>query len=448
MGHTSFRKKFDTLKCITALFLLAVVFSMSFLSPVTSVFAAEDQNFSDLIESEDNEKKVSYILYETNCNQIITKQNSDASVNASLIARMMTCYIALENFSLTDSIVATESSKSYSGGYSITKNRAYSVDTLVKAALIGNADNATRLLAEQLCNKKSLTKEQYITAMNDKAASLNMKNTVFATSDGSYNEFQITTVYDTALFLATAVKNTRFLNIYCAPAVLVWDNIIISNPHDLVIEENNSASVSGGTVAVFDNNELNNEYTSTFYQKANAKQKDKDYSLIFVSSGVHLDTSMELTKLALNDINNNYNLSLLVKAGDKINTIKTEVGEISLAAGKTTYCVTPVDREDFIKHTNYIYESGYNPDEIKDQIKSGTVVGQVQYQLDDGTTIQIPLVTIGTQEIRQSRVDTIYEILSNNGKYRNLFILIAILFIFEIIIIVYVIYWKVTTRNK
>ena len=448
MRNNVLEKKTDIIKRFSAMFLLTVMMFMSIFGTNIEIFAAQDQNISDLIESEDNEQKVSYILYETNCNQIITKQNIDIPVNASLLARMMTCYIALENFSLTDALIASESSKSFSGGYNITKGKAYSVDTLVKAALIGNADNATRLLAEQICTKKGITKDEYITAMNDKASSLNMKNTVFATSDGAFNEFQITTVYDTALFLATATKNTRFLNIYCAPAVLVWDNIIISNPHDLVIEENNNTSITGGTVAVFGNNEQNNEYTSTFYQKANSKTKEKDYNLIFVTSGAQLDTSLELTKLAINDINNNYRLSMLVKAGEKINSVTTKVGEITLAAGKTAYCVTPADQENFIKHTSYIFENGYNPDEITEQLKAGTVVGSVQYQLNDGTTIQIPLVTISTQEIEKSRVDTIYEILSNNGKYRDLFILMAVLLIVEIIIIVYVIYWKIATRNK
>jgi len=427
--------------------IFAVITFMSVFGTYAPVLAAESPDGPTLVESDEDKQKVSYILYENNCNQTITKQNSDTAVNASLLARMMTCLIALENFSLTDSIIADESSKSFTGGYSITKNKAYSVDTLVKAALIGNADNAARLLANQICVKKNLTKEEYITAMNDKAASLNMKNTVFATVDGAYNEFQLTTVYDTALFISSAIKNSRFQNIYCAPAVLVWDNIIISNPHDLVIEENNNISTSGGTIAPFDNNDLNNDYTSTFYLQSNSKEKSTDYNLIFVSSGTLRETAFELTELALNDINNNYKLTLLVEAGEKINTVKTDIGEMTLAAGKTTYCVAPVDMDNFIKHTNYIYESGYNPDEITEQLNPGTVVGQVQYQLNDGTTIQVPLVTVSTQQISQSRVDTIYDILSNNGKYRNLFILMAILILAEIIVVIYTVYWKVVTRK-
>lgn len=434
-------------KLIVCILLIATVF-MSTFGTLTYVSAEENQDGPTLVESEEEEIKVSYLLYETNCNQIITKQNADLSVNASLLARMMTCFIALENFSLTDSIIANESSKSYTGGYSIVKDKAYTVDTLVKAALIGNADNAARLLASQLCAKKNLTEEDFIKAMNDRAASYSMKNTVFANVDGSYNEFQLTTVYDTALFVATAVKNSRFKNIYCAPAVLVWDNIIISNPHDLVVEENNSTSTTGGTIAVFDNNDLNNEYSSTFYLKTNTENKEEDYSLIFVTSGAHQDTSIELTELALNDIKNNYKMTLLVTAGDKINTMSTEIGEITLAAGKTTYCVAPVDQENFIKHTSYVYEDGYNPTEIKDQVKPGTVVGQVQYQLNDGTTIQVPLVTVSTQEISQSGVDTIYDILSNNGKYKELFIVIAVLVLIEVIIIIYNIYWKIIMRKE
>lgn len=439
-------KKFIFIRAI-AIFMIAVTLFMSFSETVANVHAA-DTDYPSIIESDEDKTNVSYILYETSCNQIITKQNADVSVNASLLARMMTCYISLENFSLTDSVIASENSKSFTGGYSITKNKAYSVDTLIKAALIGNADNAARLLADQICTKKGLTKEEYITSMNDKASSLNMKNTVFATVDGAYNEFQITTVYDTALFIATAIKNSRFLNIYCAPAVLVWDNIIISNPHDLVIEENNNTSTSGGTIGAFDNNDLNNEYTSTFYQKANSKQKEKDYNLIFVSSGTLQDKAIELTKLALTDIKNNYKLSLLVKAGDKINTVKTDIGEITLAAGKTTYCVAPVDLDEYIKHTSFLYDETFDPTKIKEQLKPGTVVGQVQYQLNDGTTIHVPLVTVSTQEIRHSRVDTIYEILSNNGKYRELFILIAILVLIEIVIIIYTVYWKIVMRKK
>lgn len=436
-----------TKKRIFVMILLAVTVFNTVFGTFSSVCAENSQNSSSLIE-EENKKSVSYILYETNCNQTITKQNSELSVNASLLSRMMTCLISLENFSLTDSVIAEESSKSFTGGYSITKNKAYSVDTLIKAALIGNADNAARLLADQICIKKNITQNDYITLMNDKASSLNMKNTVFATADGSYNEFQLTTVYDTALFIASAVKNSRFKNIYCAPAVLVWDNIIISNPHDLVIEENKKTTTAGGTVAAFDNNDLNNEYSSTFYLQANSKTKENDYNLIFVSSGTLKENAFELTKLALNDINNNYKLALLVEAGAKINTVKTDFGEMTLAAGKTTYCVAPVDLDNYIKHTSYVYEKGFDPTEIKEQLPAGTIVGNVQYQLNDGTTIQVPLVTVSTQQIHQSRVDTIYDILSNNGKYRDMFILIAILVVAEIIAVVYFIYWKIVMRKK
>lgn len=427
--------------------MIAVTLFMSFFGIFPNVYAAES-DYPSIIESEENKTNVSYILYETSCNQIITKQNADNSVNASLLARMMTCLISLENFSLTDSIVATESTKSFTGGYSITKNKTYSVDTLIKAALIGNADNAARLLANQICVKKNISQKDYITLMNDKASSLNMKNTVFATADGSYNEFQLTTAYDTALFIASAVKNNRFKNIYCAPAVLVWDNIIISNPHELVIEENKKTTTAGGTVAAFDNNDLKNEYSSTFYLQANSKTKENDYNLIFVSSGTLKETAFELTELALNDINNNYKLTLLVEAGEKINTVKTEIGEITLAAGKTTYCVAPVDMENYIKHTSYSYENGLNPTEITEELPAGTIVGNVQYQLNDGTTILVPLVTVSTQQIHQSRVDTIYDILSNNGKYRDMFILLAILVVAEIIALVYFIYWKIVMRKK
>ena len=423
--------------------LVAVTVLTSTFMPYTACAETDTEEFSE-------ETEISYILIETDRNQQLAKQNTEATVDASLLARMMTCLIALENLSLTDTVTAEEASNSYTDGYQISAGKSYSVDTLVKAALTGNADNAARLLADEVCKKKNCSIDEFITLMNDTASLFKMSSTVFANADGASNEFQRTTVYDTALFIANAVKDTRFKSIYCAPAVLIWDNIIISNPNNTVITKSETGDTAGGTLATYSNDDLSNSYTSTFYLETNSTDPTLSCNLVLVISGAHREAVLEYENLILEDFENNYKKVAVVTSGDVIDTISTEKNELILISGTTAYAMVPSDQTSYVSNISYIYEENYDPESITPPIEAGTIIGYAQYLLNDGTSFQVPMVSKNTIISDTATVNTVYSFFST---YRELFVSLGVLAIIEVILILYNIYWfiqkkRYNKRNK
>ncbi len=432
----------------TICFILFIALMFTFSAPSYLLNAEKkvtDGNSAEetLTDEKFNDTAISYILIETERSQIMARQNIDTRVDASLLARMMTCYIALGSLSLTDMITAEESSSSFTGGYDISKGKSYSVDNLIKAALIGNADNAAKLLAAQVCKTRQYTSEQFITLMNSNAMQFKMNNTVFANSDGSYNEFQHTTVQDTALFIASAIKDSRFKNVYCSPAVLIWDQIIISNPNNMVAESE-ANTTAGGTLAAHGNNEKNTFLSSTYLGEVNNSNPERSHSVILVISGAKKETINTLGNLILDDFHNAYKKAAIVNKDDIVDKIPVGESELVLTVGKTYYCMVPVDQISYVQSVSYTYEENYKPESIAAPIKAGTVIGYAQYLLKDGTTFQVSLVAKNSLMSENARIDSF---IGFYNKYKGLIIGIAALLVIELIILIYNLYWYIIKKR-
>ena len=99
--------------------LLAACFVLSVFSFVPAK-AVENSSFS-------------YIIYESDTQQTLEKQNIDVAADCSLLARLMTCLLIYENpaVSVTDYVSPSEDSVSLSGRYSLFASNQYMVDHLL-----------------------------------------------------------------------------------------------------------------------------------------------------------------------------------------------------------------------------------------------------------------------------------------------------------------------------
>ena len=129
---------------------------------------------------------ISYIVYECDTKQTLLKQNADLPADCSLLARLMTCLLVLENqsISVTDYISPSEDSISASGRYTLLASNQYMVDHLIKSVILCNADNAARALASHV----NPNTEYFISIMNQKAKELGMNNTFFINPDGTADQ--------------------------------------------------------------------------------------------------------------------------------------------------------------------------------------------------------------------------------------------------------------------
>ena len=128
----------------------------------------------------------SYMVYECDTKQTLLKQNTELSADCTLLARLMTCLLVLENpsISVTDYITPSEDSVSLSGRNSLFAANQYLVDHLIKSVILCGADNAARLLAKQV----NPNTEYFVSLMNQKAGELGMANTYFTNPDGAADQ--------------------------------------------------------------------------------------------------------------------------------------------------------------------------------------------------------------------------------------------------------------------
>ena len=123
-------------------------------------------------QSADTANSLAYIVYEQDTKQIISQQNIQQQADASLLSRMMCALVVLESsingqtVSTSDYVTPVSYSVSSDGKYKLYASKQYTVDVLLKAAMLGNADNCARVLAYHINPRTDF----FVSLMNQTAA--------------------------------------------------------------------------------------------------------------------------------------------------------------------------------------------------------------------------------------------------------------------------------------
>ena len=202
------------------------------------------------VQGADSENTLSYIIYEQDSKQIVMQQNIDQQADASLLSRMMCALVVLESsingqiVSTSDLITPVSYSVSADGKYKLYASKQYSVDTLLKATMLANADNCARVLAYYINPRTDF----FVSLMNQTAARIGMTQTFFTSPDGSEKTLSRTTVNDTRLFYDYAMKNSQFKRILTNEVTTLWDGIPLINTCSIAfsLKEEFDAPLAGG----------------------------------------------------------------------------------------------------------------------------------------------------------------------------------------------------------
>ena len=148
------------------------------------------------------------ILFETTTQTVIAEKNSNEKRQIGHLAKLMTVLITEENIKngklkLTDKVTASANANSQNAPQIwLNAGEKITVDELLKAITIGNANDACVALAEKIGGNES----KFLSIMNKKAKQLGMKNTYFADVGGN-NENTVSTAYDLALLSRELLKH-------------------------------------------------------------------------------------------------------------------------------------------------------------------------------------------------------------------------------------------------
>lgn len=394
---------------------------------------------------------ISYTIYECDTKQTLLKQNAELPADCSLLARLMTCLLVLENpsVSVTDFISPSQDSVSASGRYKLNAAGNYMVDHLLKSVILCNADNAANLLASHVNPNTAY----FVSMMNQKAQDLGMGHTFFKNADGADDPFQQTTAYDMALFWAYAMSNAQFRKIASNESVHIWTGTAVVNECKLVAEREtfSGALTKSGAYAVYD--AANGLGTTMFYLENKVSDKAPAVKLVFILSGGSDDSASDLGKNYVNNVLTNFKKTALISKGEFV--VSAEIGgsELRLNAAETSYCMIPIDMTGYVenisysvidKNTSAVPGKALSLNELSPPIEEGAVIGTANYLLKDGSVHKVGLIAGNSIHSDSKTINTFYKLIKENT---DIFILISVLVLCELILAFCILLNKVRRRK-
>ena len=124
--------------------------------------------------------------------------------------KIMTCILALENISLDTIVTVSKNASSINGSVlGLHTNDKITISDLLYGLMLRSGNDCAISIAEAISGNT----ENFALLMNQKAKSLNLKNTHFVTPNGLDDENHYTTAYDLAILTDYALKNETFRKI-------------------------------------------------------------------------------------------------------------------------------------------------------------------------------------------------------------------------------------------
>lgn len=157
----------------------------------------------------------SAILMEASSGKVLFEQNADEALPPASVTKIMTLLLVMEAvdsgaLKLSD-MIRTSTYASSMGGSQIylKEGEELSAEDMIKSVVISSANDAAVALAEHIAGSE----ETFVRRMNEKAAELGMKNTVFENTNGLDDTAQnhLTSARDIAIMSAELIKHKKIL---------------------------------------------------------------------------------------------------------------------------------------------------------------------------------------------------------------------------------------------
>lgn len=126
-------------------------------------------------------KKTAYVLMEADTRTVLDGENENVRMNAGYMSKLMTVLLIAEDietgkFSVNDELTVSDIVSGMKGSVIwLEKGDRITVDELLKSVIIGNANDASAVLAEA----SEETAEDFVRRMNSVAFDLGLRDTFF-----------------------------------------------------------------------------------------------------------------------------------------------------------------------------------------------------------------------------------------------------------------------------
>ena len=148
------------------------------------------------------------ILMDADSGEILYEKDAGRRMRIASTTKIMTALVALDRARLTDTITVTAAHMVEGSSMYLKPGETVTVEELLYGLMLCSGNDAALALAD-CCGGL----EEFVQAMNDKAAELGMQDTSFANPNGLDDEDHYSTARDMAVLAAYAAQNPTFRRI-------------------------------------------------------------------------------------------------------------------------------------------------------------------------------------------------------------------------------------------
>lgn len=228
---------------------LLTAFSILFLLPAVSFSAEEipgEAIFTINKNASVNVNAKAYLLMDANTGTVLAAKNENEKLYPASVTKIMTLLLVCEAIDAGklsfDQTVTCSPTAAEKGGSQIwlEAGETMTVDELLKAAFVYSANDACTLLGEQVAGSET----EFVRLMNEKAASLGMKDTHFDNCTGLDDDTtsHLSTAYDIALMSRELLKKD-----YIKKYTTIWMDTLRNGKTQLVNTNKLIRNYSGAT---------------------------------------------------------------------------------------------------------------------------------------------------------------------------------------------------------
>ena len=428
---------------------LPVLTGLALASPVLAAEAAEPVPYQP--ELEIDLSAFSAIAVETGRMQRLYAKNADVRMNIPGASKVMTALLACERLPLdtpiTISKVAAAAAALESTGDDVKlfNGDKYPLEYLLLRLVFYNSDAAALAIAEQI----SGIEDTFVELMNAKAVGYELVNTVFRNSTGEpayepeerkptgspppdgglpdiRDPLQYTTASDLARLVSIAMLDENFAK------------IIRKDSEMLILNGEKLVSMRNAVQSIWTLSE--NQVAGAFYSENQTQSfmitvgKVKDIGLVMITAAGSMIGRISDTLKLIDTLADTYVQTRLVDAGEGFTVEKEQTtdGEVfGLIYKKTILYVHPAN-DNFLRRS-VIYNS-FGPH--RRPIELGMTVGQVVFELTDGTVIAADVSPDRQILSRITLINQALNILQNNDNLLFVLMITCILLMMWMMVLV------------
>ncbi|MBP3410401.1 MAG: D-alanyl-D-alanine carboxypeptidase [Clostridia bacterium] len=332
------------------------------------------------------------LLLEPQSGQILFEMNADVPRPVASVTKVMTILLTLEAIEQgrihPDQTTTISKTAAGMGGSQVLLDvgEVQTVDVLLKSTIVGSANDASVALAELMYGSEELCVE----CMNERAAELGMKNTVFKNCTGLPVNGQHTTARDVAIMTMAMLSH----ELYYKYSTVWLDEVDHGDGRMTQLTNTNKLTrlyegCDGGKTGSTDE--------AGFCISATAKRGDMRLIAVVLgadSSSERFDTAEDMFDYGFA----NYRLYPVAQRGTKIKgRLPVEGGRPDgvnlILDGDLTLLVSKGQEQE-------IQLKPELPDSLQAPVEIGQQVGYVSVELDGRTLAKLPVVTSSASEIK------------------------------------------------